>query len=116
MIDLMEPGNTIGVDCHFRNGSPTNEELWPFFKTLKERLRKELMAKNFVREDARLAVSMDMVDRAFNPVIYSATGTVIRDSEAQLRNHCELIGINVRKDDPTQTYFLTLKPGAPLYD
>jgi hypothetical protein len=116
MIDLMKPGQTVGSGCYFKNGSPTNPELWPYFKGLKGRLRSELMNANFVRANATLAITLDIVERCFNPVLDSLTDAVLRDADAQFRYYCADQGLDVRFDDEKRTFFLNLKPGTPFYD
>lgn len=79
-------------DCYWRNRRPVEPEYWPCFKRLQENSRTLVL---FL--DKPMAFSIDLIQRAFNPVHHMITNAVIRDSIFQF--HCFIKNLDVIGDD-----------------
>lgn len=84
MINFVPPGYVIGVDCYWDNGKPVNSEYFDSFKRYVE---------DIYRTGKPLEVSLDFINKTFNPVRHGILGHVIRDAEFAFKSHVESQGL-----------------------
>lgn len=104
MINLINERNVIGVDCYFKGGRPVNES-FSVFKELRHTMHNEILSGRH-----EIAVTENLVNETWNPVIDILTGRVLRDAEFQFFAYVRsLPDLDVRHDQFTFTYFIYFK-------
>lgn len=77
-LEKTELGNTAVNDrlCHFKNGNPVNMPQWEFFKKIPH-----LLIKPY-------AVSEDLINETWNPILDSMSGMVLNTSIDRFKVWC----------------------------
>jgi hypothetical protein len=100
MINLLPPHYVIGVDCHFRNGSPVNSERWDAFNRYKETMK-------ITGKPIRFPVQT--LGTYFNDVIGNNDNMVLRDSEFAFVSHMENHGFDVIFEPEKNSWLVQIK-------